>query len=278
MNDELYILARTVLLDALEALGAHRDAIVLVGAQAVYLHVGAADLAVRPYTTDGDLVLDPARLGEIPPLERALTEAGFLPKRSDTVGVWITKRPESSGSQAEVCVDLLVPAGVSPGKGRRAARLTGHDALAARKVIGLEGALVDVELRKIGALSEDDGRVFDVQVAGPAALLVAKLIKIDDRIGTERYSDKDALDVIRLLRGTDTDQLADRMNRLLGDARCVEVTTRALAVLERDFAKRDRPGVEMAIRSAGDLIDADELAMSCEILSGDLLAVLDRRD
>jgi len=43
---ELYVLARQVLLDALEALGAHRDAIVLVGAQAVYLHVGDADLAV----------------------------------------------------------------------------------------------------------------------------------------------------------------------------------------------------------------------------------------
>ena len=50
--DELYVMARRVLLDALEALGAHRDAIILVGAQAVYLRVGEADLAVAPYTTD----------------------------------------------------------------------------------------------------------------------------------------------------------------------------------------------------------------------------------
>ena len=64
--DELYIMARRVLLDALRALGHHRDAIVLVGAQAVYLRVGAADLAVTPYTTDGDLVIDPAVLAEIP--------------------------------------------------------------------------------------------------------------------------------------------------------------------------------------------------------------------
>ena len=34
--DELYVLARRVLLDALDAIGPHRDAIVLVGAQAVY--------------------------------------------------------------------------------------------------------------------------------------------------------------------------------------------------------------------------------------------------
>lgn len=31
--DELYVMARRVLLDALDALGSHRDAIVLVGAQ-----------------------------------------------------------------------------------------------------------------------------------------------------------------------------------------------------------------------------------------------------
>ncbi len=37
--DELYVLARQVLLDAIEGLGHHRDVIVLVGAQAVYLRV-----------------------------------------------------------------------------------------------------------------------------------------------------------------------------------------------------------------------------------------------
>jgi hypothetical protein len=45
--DELYVMARRVLLDALHALGTHRDAVVLVGAQAVYLRVGAGDLALR---------------------------------------------------------------------------------------------------------------------------------------------------------------------------------------------------------------------------------------
>ena len=38
--DELYVIARRVLLDALAALSSHLDAIVLVGAQAVYLRVG----------------------------------------------------------------------------------------------------------------------------------------------------------------------------------------------------------------------------------------------
>jgi hypothetical protein len=63
--DELYIVARRVLLDALDALGTHRGAIILVGAQAIYLRVGEADLAVAPFTTDGDLAIDPAVLAEI---------------------------------------------------------------------------------------------------------------------------------------------------------------------------------------------------------------------
>lgn len=46
MTSPLYIVARTVLLDALDALGEQRDAVVLVGAQAIYLHAGDADIAV----------------------------------------------------------------------------------------------------------------------------------------------------------------------------------------------------------------------------------------
>ncbi|GEM_PF-3526940 len=53
-----YVAARRVLLDAYEALGTHRKAVVLVGAQAIYLHVGEGDLAVTPYTTDGDRLQD----------------------------------------------------------------------------------------------------------------------------------------------------------------------------------------------------------------------------
>lgn len=50
-----YVEARRVLLDALEALGNHRKAVVLVGAQAIYHHVGAGTLLVAEFTTDGDL-------------------------------------------------------------------------------------------------------------------------------------------------------------------------------------------------------------------------------
>ncbi|MGO9832985.1 MAG: GSU2403 family nucleotidyltransferase fold protein [Polyangiaceae bacterium] len=272
--DELYVMARSVLLEALEALGPHRDAIVLVGAQAVYLRVGEADLAVAPFTTDGDLAIDPAVLATIPPLEEALMAAGFLPKSKDSVGVWITKRPTSRGVDAEVAIDLLVPASVSPGTGRRAARLPGHDSRAARIVRGLDGAIVDSDTMRLAALVATDARSLDVRVAGPAALLVAKVHKISERQGTDRQSDKDALDVLRLLRGTETDDLAARYAKLLADKRSEEAAKAARRLVEAQFAKRAGVGVEMAIRSVGALADAEEIAASCMALAGDLLAAL----
>jgi hypothetical protein len=272
---ELYILARAVLLDALEALGAHRDAIVLVGAQAVYLHVGDADLAVRPYTTDADLLLDPDRLGEIPPLEQALMAAGFVPKKADSVGVWITHRVSEQNPKTEVCVDLLAPASLSPGRGRRAAHLKGHDARSARKVVGLEGSLVDVVTMKVRSLSNDDERAFDTRVAGPAALMVAKLVKIDDRRETGRGNDKDALDIVRLLRGVPTAELAERMRRLEASQISSAVADRAVDLLRALFGRHGAHGIAMAARAAGDAVDADELAASAAVLANDLLESLE---
>jgi hypothetical protein len=272
--DELYVLARRVLLDALDALGSHRDAIVLVGAQAVYLRVGEGDLAVAPFTTDGDLAIDPTVLAEIPPLEQALMGAGFFPKTNDSVGVWITKRRTIQGLDTDIAVDLLVPASVSPAAGRRAARLPGHDVRAARIVKGLDGAIVDADVMHLAALDATDARGFDLRVAGPAALLIAKVHKISERGGTNRQSDKDALDVLRLLRGTATDDLAARYTRLLSDARSAGAAAGGRTLFEAQFAAPNGIGVTMAIRSAGPLADANEIAASCAALAGDLLALL----
>lgn len=272
--DELYVVARRVLLDALHALGVHRDAVVLVGAQAIYLRVGEADLAVAPYTTDGDLAIDPGLLAEIPPLEQALKGADFDLKPKDSVGIWITRRFTSIHPETEVAVDLLVPSSVSPGTGKRAARLPGHDPRAARIVKGLDGAIVDAELMTLRSLDAGDTRAIDVRVAGPAALLVAKAYKISERLGSTRQSDKDALDVLRLLRGTETSELADRYRKLLADARSKEAAVSALGLVRELFARRDGVGVEMAVRSVGALADADEIAASCEVLANDLLDAL----
>ena len=100
--------------------------------------------------------------------------------------------------------------------------------------------------------------------------------KISERRDTPRQSDKDALDVLRILRGTTTEDLGARYRRLLIDARSSEAATMGLDLLRDQFARRAGVGVEMAIRSAGPLASADELAASCELLSSDLLDLLRR--
>ena len=85
--DPEYVAARRVLLDALEALDDHRAVLILVGAQAIYMHTGEGDLAVAPYTTDGDIALDPAELGPAPKLEDAMRHAGFRLDEQQP-GVW----------------------------------------------------------------------------------------------------------------------------------------------------------------------------------------------
>jgi hypothetical protein len=61
---DLLVQARSALLDALEALREHRDAIVLIGAQAIYLHTGRADIALAEATKDSDLALDMRNLAD----------------------------------------------------------------------------------------------------------------------------------------------------------------------------------------------------------------------
>jgi len=272
--DELYILARRVLLDALVALGPHREALVLVGAQAVYLHVGEADLAVAPYTTDGDLVINPELLATIPPLEESLRNAGFRPRGSDSIGIWVGTPAGVKSTAPEVTIDLLVPFAVNPGKGRRAARLQGHAQRAARATRGLEGALVDLAPMTITALDPADGRRFDLNVAGTAALVTAKVHKIQDRAGGRRAQDKDALDILRLLRGTTTEGLAERFRLLLADERSAEVAREALTLLHAQFVERPRIGIAMTLSAVGALADHAEIEASCEALASDLLRAL----
>jgi hypothetical protein len=270
--DELYTVARRVLLDALEALGTHRDAVVVVGAQAIYLRVGEADLAVAAFTTDGDLGIEPTLLADKPALEAALETANLKAPTGSDVGRWSREVPLVDGTNAKVFIDLLVPRGISPTAGKRSAPLKGHHARAARAVVGLEGVVVDFDRMTVRAF--EDERSIEARVAGPAALLVAKIHKISERLGTGRQNDKDALDVLRLLRGTESEDLAERVHRLQTDDRSGTVTTRALELLTTLFGRRSAEGVKMATRATESLADPAEIATSCELLTTDLLRLL----
>lgn len=231
--DPILVAARRALLDALDALGEQRDALILVGAQAVYLHTGSADIAVPDFTTDGDLVVVPADLVIAPLLGSALGQAGF--SLSDQPGIWIREEPFGAGP-FRAQIDLLVPEAVA-GAGSRSADVGAHGKRTARRVLGLEGALVDHAQRRVAALDTADARAFDIRVAGPAALLVAKVHKISERVESDgRRKDKDALDVLRILRAIDTAELRDGLQRLLeaeiaagGDGRSDRVLGPALS-------------------------------------------------
>ncbi len=270
--DPVYVAARRVLLDALEAVRDHLAALVLVGAQAVYLHAGEADLAVAPYTTDGDLALDPTRLGAKPLLEDALTAAGFVQERN-MVGIW-QRSVLVAGTPTSIAVDLLVPNSLGGG-GRRGARIPPHGQQVARKVVGLEATLVDNERGEVTALEPADGRRFELAVAGPAGLLVAKVHKIGERVEErDRLSDKDALDVYRLLRSVPTEELIRRFRRLQRADLSRDVARFAVARLPQLFGSPRAPGCLMAVRAAGALADSDTLAASLVALTEDLLRAL----
>lgn len=119
--DPRYIVARRVLLDALEALHEHLDAIVVAGAQAVYLRTGDANIGVAEYTTDGDLAIDVARLGPAPLLadimgerfDRSLNTSGVAEP-----GVWV-QSIEIAGENIVVPIDLIVPAGFASRRVKR---------------------------------------------------------------------------------------------------------------------------------------------------------------
>jgi hypothetical protein len=194
-----YVAARKVLLDATFALAPHGKAVIVAGAQAIYLHTGANDIGIAPYTTDGDLALDPTLLGDTPELEATMRGAGFeiLPQPAGQPGIW-TVTLDIEG------VDTIVPDAVAPPGGRRSARIAPHGRQSAHKAVGLEAAIVDHSPMTIAALDPDDGRSITVEVAGLAAMLVAKAHKISDRLKTnktDRLSDKDAADVYRYADG-----------------------------------------------------------------------------
>jgi len=259
--DPLYVLARRVLLDALEALGEQRTAIILVGAQAIYLHVGEADLAVAPHTTDGDLVVVPSDLERRPLLGDLLKRADFVEHKE--VGTWV---------KATVPIDLLVPESLADKEGRRGARLGPHGDRAARKVKGLEAVIVDRVHMRISSLEEGDPRSFELAVAGPTALLVAKLHKVADRGEGQRANNKDALDVYRLLRGIPTATLASQFTVLIRDDLAGPVSLAALEYLRSLFARRSGLGARMVADALHSLEDRATTIASCESLATDLLS------
>lgn len=260
-----YVAARRTLLDALDALEDQIESLVLIGSQAVYMHTGAAGLAVAPTTTDADLALDPALLADSPEIRYALEHVGFAAR--DNPGHW--------GNSRGVFVDLMVPPHVANrGPGARAAKLPPHDKMTARIGPGLALCLTDNSPRTITSLDPADTREHSLRVANPPALLVAKTIKVAERLGQgsagrpSRVVDKDALDILRLLQTTDVVTFVETMQAApLGSPahEDVDLARKALADLAAD------PGSALPLLARRASGDDPTSAASLAILVEELL-------
>lgn len=271
-TDDLLVRARSVLLDALTALEEHRDSVVVIGAQAVYMHTGAAPIAVAEATKDSDLAVDVRALRQDPLIDAAMEDAGFfLDPTSGQPGAWMS--PDG------IPVDLMVPEAIAGGNSRRSAVHPPHGKRAMRRAVGLEAAVVDNREAEVKSLSPDDPRTITARVAGPAALLVAKLHKIAERRATpDRLVDKDAHDTYRLLVAISTDDLAETLVGLLDDDLAGEVTAQAMIYLGELFASDPTAlGSQMAARTEEGVGDPEAVAQACAILAGDLLRAVESR-
>ncbi|WP_166969494.1 hypothetical protein [Brevibacterium atlanticum] len=268
MSDDLLVRSRSTLLDALEALRAQGHAVIVIGAQAVYLRTGGIDVALAEATKDSDVTIDPRRLNDAPLLEEAMRSAGFFPL--DQPGSW--------AREDGIPIDLMVPEGLGGG-GRRGARIPPHSKRATRKARGLEAALVDFGELEISAIDHGDGRTMRANVAGSAALLVAKLHKIAERVeAPHRLNDKDAHDIYRILRAESTDDLRRSFSGLLSDELSRVASEEALAHLARLFAAGDSAvGSLMAGRAEVGIGSPAEVSAASAVLSSDLIDAL-RRD
>lgn len=278
LSDE-YIEARRVLIDALAGLGPQSAAVVLAGAQAIYVRTGPESLAIAEFTTDGDLAVDPALLTDTPQLGELMEAAGFELAElqgAPEPGIWQAPG-RVNGREVMIPVDLIVPDGVAPPGGTRGARLPGHGKRAARKAVGLEAALVDNDPLRIGALDPADRRSSVVRVAGVAALLVAKTHKVKDRVASnraDRLDDKDASDIVRLMQASPPTQVATTLSELVSHTTAGQPTDVAIRQFMMLFGTRGGVGIEMATRALRVAMPADRVSAICLAYAEELRAAL----
>ncbi len=263
----LMVEARRVLLDALEALSAHRPSLVLVGAQAIYLRTEEVDLSFSAsYTTDADIAIDPTTLAGEPLLADAMHGAGFERIQPDRPGIW-GKATAVGGHDEVVPVDLIVPEALA-GPGRRGARLVEHGKDAAGRAIGLEAALVDRSPMTIVPLDPADGRAITMDVAGAVALLVAKLHKLGERAAQadarpDRLIAKDAADTYRLMLHLDAVRANAQLEMLLNDPIAGGPTQIAINYLKDLFSAPAAQGVRLAVEGLSTDVPAERVETIC---------------
>jgi hypothetical protein len=143
-------------------------------------------------------------------------------------------------------------------------------------VAGLEAVAIDRGPMTIPSLDPDDSRSIVMSVAGPGALLIAKLYKLGERAaekGQRRLEPKDAFDVYRLLQ-LPTADVARRVQGALDDSRSGSVAQFAVGQMASLFSSASSLGSVLAGDYVSGVGDSAAVAAGVSVLANDLERVL----
>lgn len=256
--DKGLVRARNVLLAGLVALGPQREAITVVGAQAVFEHIKGREDIPFTLTLDGDTSIAPSLVDPAHDIGQAMRDAGFVAHR-DRPGIWGLPGLRTG----TIGFDLLVP-GALAGPGRRGARVPNQDKHAIGRADGLEMSVIDRDKRLIEPL-DGSGRSVDAYVAGPAALLCAKAYKLHERLaerargGRDRVKPKNAGDAWRLMAVADPSEARSAFARCGRHDVLGPPIVRGRAYLDALFGPGGQ-GTVLAVADVGDEVGHDLVA------------------
>jgi hypothetical protein len=173
------IRSRRLLLESIKALEQFIDAITVIGAHAVHVWAQEAWGPIEMEATrDADVSINPSFVTTDQKIIEALAGIGLVPALRDRPGIYGFESESDLPLKARTTFDLLVPEAYAGG-GRRAAHITGQKNAAGR-ALGLELTPWDRKLVELSTVDEPVEKAL-VNVAGPAALLVAKAYKVHER-------------------------------------------------------------------------------------------------
>ena len=144
---------------------------------------------------------------------------------------------------------------------------------------GFAAALVDHTPMDLRAFEAGEPLVHRIAVAGPAALLVSKAFKIEDRLAAaaagrpDRLNGgKDAADVFRLMRTHDPEDLGRRLGELSAHATVGAGVSTGVIYLDRRFRAPRAAGTEQAVQALAGAGPDDEVRDLCVAWTSALLA------
>lgn len=260
--------ARDSLLDVLSALEAHRGALVVVGAQAVYERT--KDLAdVTPTaTTDGDIGVDPTLVAEQPLIGEAMSAAGFFPARTERPGIYSRTRTGPDGRPVPPTIDLIAPEALA-GSGTRGARMGPHGKNVVGRAAGIEMSMIDRTPMMLGPLHASGRLPVEINVAGYGALLCAKSWKLAERLSAadagrpNRVRAKDAADAWRLMASSDPHAVGRSFALAERHPRFGEASRMGYHYMLDLFGHGGR-GIDLAVVALADVLDEDRVAGEVE--------------